>query len=326
MPSAEQLKALLKSHIEGNDEHFLSVAMQVAAHEARNGHGKLAHDLRALIDSAKKERAITKKPTPMVRPKGELIELFSAGYPQLHLADIVLPNTIKQRLTRLIKEHRNVQKIRAHGLSPRKKMLLIGPSGTGKTMTASVLAGELSLPLFVVRLDSLMTKFMGETAAKLRLIFDAISQTRGVYLFDEFDSIGAHRGLTNDVGEIRRVLNSFLQLIEQDDSDSLLVAATNHPELLDKALYRRFDDVVEFLLPNKTEISKALKSKTAAFPTARIQWAKVAESGEGMSYGDITGACQDAIKNAIIHDKPKLLQKDLVAALEERRHSHVRRN
>jgi len=322
MSSADQLKALLKSHIDGNNEHFLSVAMQMAAHEARLGHGKLAQELRALIDAAKQSRHAPSKPTPLVRPTGELTELFSAGYPQLRLADIVLPSTIRMRLARLIKEHRNIHKIRSHGLSPRKKMLLIGPPGTGKTMTASVLAGELSLPLFVVRLDGLMTKFMGETAAKLRVIFDAISQTRGVYLFDEFDSIGAQRGMTNDVGEMRRVLNSFLQLIEQDDSDSLLIAATNHPELLDRALYRRFDDVVEYQLPNKAEISKALKAKTAAFPTARIQWSIAAEAGEGLSYGDITGACQDAIKNAIIHDKPKLLQKDLVDALNERRHSH----
>lgn len=103
-------------------------------------------------------------------------------------------------------------------------------------MLATVLAGELGLPLFTIRLDSLMTKFMGETASKLRLLFDAITQTRGVYLFDEFDAIGSQRGLLNDVGEIRRILNSFLQLIEQDESDSLILAATNHPEILDHAL------------------------------------------------------------------------------------------
>jgi len=101
----------------------------------------------------------------------------------------------------------------AHGLSPRRKLLLVGPPGTGKTLSASVLASELGIPLFQVRLDGLITKFMGETAAKLRQIFDATSQTRGIYFFDEFDAIGSQRGLTNDVGEIRRVLNSFLQTI-----------------------------------------------------------------------------------------------------------------
>ena len=126
----------------------------------------------------------------------------------------------------------------------------------------------------MVRLDNLMTKYMGETAAKLRLIFDAIQQTRGVYLFDEFDSIGSQRGLANHVGEICWVLNSFLQMVEQDDSDSLLIAATNHPELLDRALFRRFDDVIEYQLPDKEEIVATLKTKLAAFKTARIQWAQ----------------------------------------------------
>ncbi len=112
-------------------------------------------------------------------------------------------------------------------------------------MAASVLAGELGIPLFLVRLDSLITKFMGETAAKLRQVFDSITDMRGVYFFDEFDAIGSQRGLANDVGEIRRVLNSFLQMIENDQSNSLIVAATNHPEILDYALFRRFDDVIE---------------------------------------------------------------------------------
>ena len=116
-----------------------------------------------------------------------------------------------------------------HGLSPRRKLLLVGPPGTGKTLTASVLAGELGLPLLEVRLDGLITRFMGETAAKLRQIFDATDQTRGVYFFDEFDAIGSERAIANDVGEIRRVLNSFLQMIEQDRSHSMVIAATTIP-------------------------------------------------------------------------------------------------
>ena len=152
-------------------------------------------------------------------------------------------------------------------------------------MTASALAGELGLPLFVVRLDSLMTKFMGETAAKLRLIYDAIQHTRGVYLFDEFDSIGSQRGLGNDVGEIRRVLNSFLQMIESDDSDSILIAATNHGDLLDHALFRRFDDVIEYRLPDKKEIAATFKSKLAGYAASRIQWTKVTDVSAGLTSG-----------------------------------------
>lgn len=320
MASADQLKALLQSHLEGNDALFFSIAMQLAAHEAKLGHGKLAKELRELIDAAKaqSQRAQT-QPTPLAKPRGELAGLLALAYPKMRMADMVLSPRVGKRLQRLIKEHAQILKLRAHGLAPRKKLLLVGPPGTGKTLTASILAGELGLPLFVVRLDNLMTKYMGETAAKLRLIFDAIRQTRGVYLFDEFDSIGSHRGLSNDVGEIRRVLNSFLQMVEQDDSDSLLIAATNHPELLDRALFRRFDDVIEYQLPGKEEISATLKGKLAIFKTGRIDWSKPTQLAEGLSFGDITRACGDAIKDAIIHGRESVNQTDLMRAIKERK-------
>lgn len=320
MAMAEQLKALLQSHLEGDEAQFFSIAMQLAAHEAKLGHGRLAKELRDLIDMAKvQSQRRQSQPIPLVRPKGELTGLLAVSYPKLRMADMVLSPLIAKRLQRLIKEHTQIQKLRSHGLAPRKKLLLVGPPGTGKTLTASILAGELSLPLFVVRLDNLMTKYMGETAAKLRLIFDAIQQTRGVYLFDEFDSIGSQRGLANDVGEIRRVLNSFLQMVEQDDSDSLLIAATNHPELLDRALFRRFDDVIEYQLPDKAEIVAALKTKLVAFKTARIQWSKAADAAVGLSFGDITRVCADTIKDVIIHGRDSVTHADLLRSIKERK-------
>ena len=123
-------------------------------------------------------------------------------------------------------------------------------------MTASALAGDMNVPLFLIRLDGLITKYMGETAAKLRLVFDALSETRGVYLFDEVDALGGVASPSNDVGEIRRVLNSFLQFLEQDDSDSLLIGATNHPQMLDRAMFRRFDAVIEYPLPTSSVVKQ----------------------------------------------------------------------
>ena len=318
MASAKQLKALLQSYADGDEAQFYSIAMQLAAYEAKLGHGKLAHELRDLIDKAKTLRSTPiGAPVPLAKPRGELAGLLSASYPKLKLTDMVLSHSVGGRLKRLIKEHTQVRKIRSHGLAPRKKLLLVGPSGTGKTMTASILAGELGLPLFVVRLDSLMTKFMGETAAKLRLIFDAIQQTRGIYLFDEFDSIGSERGLGNDVGEIRRVLNSFLQMIESDHSDSILIAATNHAGLLDHALFRRFDDVIEYQLPEKKEIAAAFKSKLVGYVAPRIQWTKVTDASAGLSYGDITKACENAIKDVVIHNRDHVAGTDLIRAIKE---------
>lgn len=323
MASGKQLKALVRAHLEGDEAHFQSVAMQLAAHEARLGHGNLARELRDLIDEAKARRGKPAlQPVPLAQPRGELAELLSVSYPKLRFADMVLTDEVSGRLHRLVKEHRQVAKLRSHGLMPRKKLLLIGPPGTGKTMTASVLAGELGLPLFVVRLDSLMTKFMGETAAKLRLVFDAVRQTRGVYLFDEFDSIGSERGLLNDVGEIRRVLNSFLQLIEQDTSDSLLIAATNHKGLLDHALFRRFDDVVEYPLPDGERVIAILKARLAGFKKDPLDWGSLAQAAEGLSYADIARACDEAIKDAVIHDRDTLEARDVLKPINERQAIH----
>jgi SpoVK/Ycf46/Vps4 family AAA+-type ATPase len=169
--------------------------MQLAAHEAKQGHGKLAEELRELIDSAKSRRHAPggDGPIPIARPKGELASLLSVSYPSRRLSDMVLGKPLLEGLQQVLKEQRHLSKLRGHGLQPRRKLLLVGPPGTGKTMTAEALAGELGLPLMRVRLDALITKFMGETAAKLRLVFDAMADVRGVYFFDEFDAIGSQR-------------------------------------------------------------------------------------------------------------------------------------
>ena len=317
MAIADQLKALLKSHMEGDDQRFFSVAMQLAAHEAKLGHGKLAEELRTLIDEAK-SREGTGQLTPISRPRGELANLLTVSYPKFRLGDMVLDDALEQQLQRIIREQRYAERILRHGLSPRRKLLLVGPPGTGKTLTASVLGGELGIPLFQVRLDGLITKYMGETAAKLRQIFEATGQTRGVYFFDEFDAIGSQRSLTNDVGEIRRVLNSFLQMIEQDRSHSLIVAATNHAGILDHALFRRFDDVLHYELPGETQIAALLRARLVRFVAKGVSWKRLAEFAAGLSYAEVTRAAEEVLKEALIHDRERVTEVDIRKTLVER--------
>lgn len=318
MASGDQIKALLKSHVEGDDDRFFAVAMQVAAHEARLGHGKLAEELRAMVDAAKGQVG-TARPVPIGRPRGELANLLEASYPKARLSEMILSDVLAEQIRRVIREQRQAGRILAIGLAPRRKLLLIGPPGTGKTLTATVLAGELRLPLFQVRLDGLITKFMGETAAKLRQIFDATSRNRGIYFFDEFDAIGSQRGLANDVGEIRRVLNSFLQMIEQDGSHSLVVAATNHPGILDHALFRRFDDVLHYELPGVSHIADLLKRRLAGSVAKGFRWEDLAEPAQGLSYAEVTRAANEALKDALIHDRDRILPEELQAMLAERK-------
>jgi SpoVK/Ycf46/Vps4 family AAA+-type ATPase len=322
MASKDQVKALVRSHAEGDDERFYAIAMQVAAQAARQGHTRFAQELRDLVDQAK---ARTKgapgqrtKPVPLAQPRGELVGLLTAAYPKTRLADMALDEGVRSRIDRVLLEQRQRNRIQEHGLSPLRKLLLIGPPGTGKTMTAAALAGELGLPLFTIQLDGLITKYLGETASKLRLIFDAVQQTRAVFLFDEFDALGVERTAKNDVGEIRRVLNSFLVFLEQDESDSIIIAATNHPTLLDRALFRRFDAVVEYVMPSRAIAEKIMRARLALLDTSRVEWAKVLEATGGLSHADLVRACEHAAKKAILGHRTSVESSEMTEALKER--------
>lgn len=320
MANGDQLKALFRSYAEGDERHFYSVAMQMAAHEAKQGHGKLAEELRDLIDAAKARRnsGSADAAIPLARPKGELSALLSVSYPSKRLSDMVLAPAVLDGLRQVLKEQRHLSKLRSHGLHPRRKLLLVGPSGTGKTMTASALAGELGIPLFVVRLDALITKFMGESATKLRQVFDAAASTRGVYFFDEFDAIGSQRGMANDVGEIRRILNSFLLMIEQDESNSVIVAATNHVDILDEALFRRFDDLVEYHVPSADEIKALLRMRLGGFLQSSKSISVLATEAAGLSHAEITRAVGDAVKEAVMHDQDSVSMQAVKLLLQQR--------
>ncbi len=326
MPTAQHVVSLMKSFIEGNDETFLSIATQVAAREARQGHGRVAQQLKDLIDQARSERST------FVRREGvgggvvvreDLTGLLSVSHPDTRLANMVLVRSVAEKLHRVLHEQKQQSRLSSFGLTPRRKLLLVGPPGSGKTMTAAAIAGELDLPLLAIRLDGVITKFMGESAGKLRRIFESMVDTRGVYLFDEFDAIGANRGATNDVGEVRRILNSFLQFLEVDESKSLIIAATNHPDLLDRALFRRFDDVIAYQLPDVELAQRIVRARLAQFDTTLVAWAEIGHAGKGLSQADFARAADEAAKSSVLEGHTRITTLSLLSAISERKASDV---
>lgn len=323
MATADQMKALVRSHAEGDDSHFYAVAMQVAARAAKSGQSRFAQELREVIDEAKAASqrgggAHRPRPVPVVQPRGDLAGLLSVSYPSHRMSDLVVDPRVREPLERVLTEQRQQERLREHGFEPLHTLLFIGAPGTGKTLSASVLAGELRLPLFLIRLEALITKYMGETAAKLRLIFDAAEETRGVYLFDEVDALAGDRSSTNDVGEIRRVLNSFLQFLEQDGSTSLVVGTSNHPQLLDRAVFRRFGAVVTFPSPTPEIARQVMRARLSTVGTRGLAWKAVDEAAEGLSHAEVTVACEQAAKQAILSGTHRVTTAMLVSALKDR--------
>lgn len=314
--SGDHIKALVRSHAAGDDAAFYAVALQVAAKEARQGHGTLAGELKQAIEVAR-TRPVASTVTAIARPRGDLADLVTAAFPDVTLRDLIGPAPLKEAVNRVLREQRQRQSLLDHGYSPAHRLLLEGSPGTGKTMTAAVIAHELSLPLLTVRLDSLLSKYLGETASKLRTVFDAAATQRAVYLFDEFDALGGHRS-GNDVGEARRILNSFLIFLEQASAESIVVAATNHRSILDRALFRRFDVAIRYELPDEAQAAEVMKSRLGPFGGG-IRWTSVTSHASGLSHAELVKASEAAAKEVILRGEDRVRASDLIGALAARR-------
>lgn len=319
MAAAEQIKSLIKSFGEGDESRFYATAMQIAAAEARKGHLAIAEELKKLIDKSKSSTSLVKR-LPVNAAQKELNDLLELVRPEIKLKDMVLSSEIQETLDKVIHEQKHLKKLLSHNLQPRRKLLLVGTPGSGKTMTAHALAGELGLPLFIIRLDGLISRYLGESIAKLRLIFDAMVDFRAVYLFDEFDSIGSTRTQGQEVGEIKRVLNTFLLQIEKDKSNSLIIAATNLPESLDSALFRRFDDIIQYAKPSVEQIHQIYLSRlTELNQSPNWNLPHISNLSSGLSYAEVHKICQDIWKDVLIHGNDFVTENKIIQYIENRK-------
>jgi len=309
MATADQIKGLIRAHIDQDNDKFKTVVLQIAAYEAKLGHAKIARELKVLI-----EKASTRSNIVQFNNQNNLLIMST---PDDKLSDLIVPDELIMRIKRILDEFINRTKLHKYGLINRRKILLEGAPGTGKTLTASIIASELRLPLFTVQVDKLVTKYMGETSAKLRQVFDSIENITGVYLFDEFDAIGADRSIDNEVGEMRRVLNAFLQFLEQDRSSSIIIAATNNQQILDKALFRRFDDVLHYAYPTKCEIEQLYLNKLSLFDPSFKPSSELVNKTLSLSHAEISRICDDVIKQSIL-DNVKINQDSIFKLVAER--------
>jgi SpoVK/Ycf46/Vps4 family AAA+-type ATPase len=309
MANAELISELVRAHYAGDQRRFGNLLNQYIAAESRAGHVRLAQrlrELRAEAEAAPVGPPVTTRPTQLARAPRDLDQVLSVGYSDVKLADLVLIEENHRALKRLIAEQRAADTLAEHGLTPRRRLLLHGPPGCGKTMTAHAIAGELRLPIIRIRLEVIFSRYLGETAATLTEIFAEASRLRGVYLFDEFDALGRTRLDDNDIGEVKRIVTTFLQLLDTtDDTASIIIAATNVGASLDHALFRRFDDVLE--LPGPTpdqaaELLTRLMRQWHARPDAETLAATA-----GLSFADIKVAVDNVRKAAILDERDKPL-------------------
>lgn len=297
MATADQILSLIRNHLNNDDTQFRKVALQISAVEARSGHAIVARTIQELLNQKKTSLGTVRLVSKTKDIDDLLLQVDTYG----DMTSLVLSQELKEKLDRVIKEYLKKETLSKYGLANRRKLLLYGASGTGKTMTASALAKEFNLPFFVVRTEKVVTKFMGETGQKLGRIFDFINEVPAVYLFDEFDAIGSQRGMDNEVGEQRRILNTFLQLLERDDSDSFIIAATNSIESIDKAMFRRFDDVIEYKLPDREQRLALLREYL--YTAKDLDFSSAEPLFDGMSHAEIKMVCSDIFKESLLNDR-----------------------
>lgn len=297
MATADQILSLIRNHLNNDDTQFRKVALQISAVEARSGHAIVARTIQELLNQKKTSLGTVR----LVSKNKDIDDLLLQVDTYDDMTSLVLSQELKEKLDRVIKEYLKKETLSKYGLANRRKLLLYGASGTGKTMTASALAKEFNLPFFVVRTEKVVTKFMGETGQKLGRIFDFINEVPAVYLFDEFDAIGSQRGMDNEVGEQRRILNTFLQLLERDESDSFIIAATNSIESIDKAMFRRFDDVIEYKLPDREQRLALLREYL--YTAKDLDFSSAEPLFDGMSHAEIKMVCSDIFKESLLNDR-----------------------
>ncbi len=307
MARADIIVNLIKSGYSGDRTSFRKIVETLISEEQAKNHYVFANQLRNIlyheIPQQQSFHSITK-----------CDDLIFESIPKRKLGSLVLNDTILKPCKELVEEHNRSELLRSYGLEPRHRILLKGPPGNGKTSLAEAMAVELMYPLFTIRYESLIGSYLGETATRLQKIFDYVATRKCILFFDEFDTLAKERGDTRETGEIKRVVSSLLLQIDRLPSYVVVITASNHPELLDRAVWRRFQLKLDLSLPKKKDIEQFVKSfsdKTKITFDYRYEY--LAKQLQGLSFSDIENFCLDILRQFILsknHQSTRIIVKN----------------
>jgi SpoVK/Ycf46/Vps4 family AAA+-type ATPase len=320
MANGKILRQLIRAGASGDSAAFRHASEAIINEERQKQHHLLANDLEQIlygehlaVSSVRSKQLISD--IPVDKERG--LPLLDIRQPQRSLEELVLPHQSIVAIEELLEEQRRQDVLHSYGMQASGKVIFYGPPGCGKTLAAETIAFELDHPLAIVRLDALVSSYLGETAANLRKIFDFIAQHLLVVLFDEFDAIGKERSDSSEHGELRRVVNAVLQMMDAYQGQSLIIAATNHEQILDSAIWRRFDETIEFPFPSEEQLIQILKLKLRGIRRQfELDDKELLNSFIGLSGADIERVVRRAIKRMILRNQEFLTVKDLKKSLE----------
>lgn len=319
--AGRELKQIFSAFSAGDDAAFRRAALTIIEEEEAKQHFALARDLRRRIshgDGGGTANDLSPLPAAPRDPDHD-VPLADVFWPQRAFADLVLAPRSLEPLMAVAAETKHRQRLMEQGVPPRRKLMFWGPPGCGKSSAAEALANELGWPLMSVRIDSVVSSFLGETAANLRRVLEEARASQWVVVFDEFDALGRQRDDPTEHGEIKRVVSSFLQMLERFDGPSILIAATNHEKLLDDALWRRFDDVIEFRRPTVAQIKLLLRRRLASLPCRHPRVEEAASRLRGLPHAAAEYAVWDAYRAQIVAGESRVTAGALAAAIDRAR-------
>jgi MoxR-like ATPase len=318
MARSDLVRTLFTSWASANDSAFLQAARAVVEEERKKGHRLLAGELEEALSDPRRPGArepLALRPVPKGRDERPLLSLMKARWT---FADLVHAPRVEAALVDLVRENEHRTLLVTHALRPRQRLLLVGPSGTGKTATAHAMAAQLSLPLASANLAALTSSYLGETARNVEAVVRFAEATPCVLLLDEFDALASERSMPGDHGELRRVVATVLQVLDDVRGESIVVATSNHPQMLDSAVWRRFDDVIQLPLPDYSSMRRILQVKLNGM-RGELDLSRWARRLKGASAADAELICVDALRHAVLDGDVAVTDAHMAESMERLR-------